>query len=279
MNFFSRSIPLICGLLTLTACCHVWRPITYQNFIPKQADELRIANYNVNYGEPDWPKRDPLPTIEAIRHVNADIIFLEEVSNSRWKTLIDEHLARQYPYRFIDFHFPNDGCGVLSKYPVRVIQTIPSIIGWFPAWIVEVEVPHRTIQFLNFHLIPSFSIERNPNYPDTPILKRPPLRKKEVLHFYSYVDPRKPTMVLGDFNEGEDGKSYHFLLDQGLIDALGFVPHYSLQHTWYWIIPGFTPAKRYDHLFYKPGTLQPIRTQILYEGNSDHYPVVVDFVQ
>lgn len=263
---------LLLSIALLTGC--VQPHTTYEQFTPKiHSKMLRVVTYNVNWGEGPWDMTNPMATIRAIQVINPDVIMLQETTQT-WQVLMDRYLKGQFHYRIFHHFFQGGGIAFLSKYPILSKEIIPSKPGWYPAWLVEIRTPIGTIQFLNVHLVPTNSPHDTAGLKSISLLKASSIRRKEIHYFYHMLNRNQPTIIGGDFNEGDMGKAATYLRQQGFQDALAYVKPQI--HTWRWKKGFMTFADRYDRVFYTP-QLRVSNVQVLHEGESDHFPTVVDF--
>jgi endonuclease/exonuclease/phosphatase family metal-dependent hydrolase len=83
--------------------------------------------------------------------------------------------------------------------------------------------------------------------------------------------PDKPTLVIGDFNEEDDGAVIRWLEARGYRNALPlFRPG---QHTWRHPLLGFELRQSLDHILFDRA-FEPLDAQVLDAGRSDHLPVL-----
>jgi len=229
---------------------------------------LRVASYNVNWGRAGAPA-----TLAACRRVDADVLCLQELTGP-WEQSLRRHLSDAYPHMCFAPHDRGGGLGVLARRPVEPGSWIPPAGGRFPAWIVRLEAPVGDVQILQVHLCP----------PATPqdrlsavaFWRTLAVREREVRAFWRHVEPGRPTVVLGDFNEGDWGFALDWLRKRGLRDALSaFAPRRA---TWAsplgrWRVPW---RARLDHILHTP-ELATTAAGVLWAGASDHVPVWADF--
>jgi endonuclease/exonuclease/phosphatase family metal-dependent hydrolase len=267
-------------IATLLSACTVSKVTTFQTFQPKLSGEIRVATYNLNWGEKDWREHNVDNISHAIQVVNADIIFLQEAS-FEWEKIITDDFSKRYRYRQF-FHFYNDSLGrgmaILSKYPIESKKYIYAYSGWYPGWHGYIRTPIAKIQFLSVRLLPIQYDENDlSSMPFYSMFSSSTKRKKDFLGYYLKLDPYLPTLIAGDFNETNDGLTVNFLRKHGYSDTslLFKKPTY----TWHWPLKIVTLANQLDYIFYTPHHLHAVRAQVLHEGGSDHYPVVVDFVK
>lgn len=205
--------------------------------------QFSLATYNVNYGMPGHPR-----TLAAIRALDVDALFLQETT-PEWERALGAGTFRHWkPGRA-------GGQGLLTRLPVEREQILDAPTGWFPAWLVVL----KGLQVLAVHLRPAFSLasgfHRDFFATDT-------VRKLEIETYLARLDPDRPTVVLGDFNE-PDGPAL------ATLRARGYRQADATAHTWrflHW-------KRRYDHVFAGPG-VQVTATTVVDAGASDHLPLV-----
>ena len=155
----------------------------------------------------------------------------------------------------------------MSKMPIESIDYLPPT-SWFPAARVILQTPVGRIQVLNVHLRPPMSDKGNVV---SGYFMTPPIREQEISTFVAALDPNLPTLIVGDFNEGEHGRAVRWLSNHGFHSAL---PEFQPQaRTWRWATSVGTLRGDYDHLCYD-ARLQPISAEVRNIGQSDHLPVV-----
>ena len=228
---------------------------------------LRVMSYNVNFGIAGDPS-----TIEAIAAARADVVFLQE-TNEKWQRALVARLGATYRHsRFTDPpDWPAGGMGLLSRYPVVELQHLPSAAGPFFAWRVVLDTKLGRVQFLNVHLRPPMSDGGSwvVGYFSTR-----EDRLREIEHHHAALDPKLPTIILGDFNEEGDGRAMAFLRDQGYEDAIG--KHAGKTRTWEWPVGSITLRFQLDHILHDHHFI-PIAAAVVEAGRSDHKPIWADF--
>jgi endonuclease/exonuclease/phosphatase (EEP) superfamily protein YafD len=232
------------------------------------SDQLRVVSYNVNFGLAG----DPVG-VRAVGPLGGDIVFLQE-TNEQWEQAFVEALGRRYPHH--RFTHPKDwpagGMGVLSRFPIESITELPTFGGFFFAWRVVIKSNLGRIQVLNVHLRPPmsdggswvvgyFSTREN--------------RLEEIEHHLAALDPKLPTLIVGDFNEETDGLAMGRLAQLGYGNATAqFNPK---KPTWRWqLSSGVTLRFQLDHILHDAHFV-PVASQIVPAGNSDHVPIWTDF--
>jgi endonuclease/exonuclease/phosphatase (EEP) superfamily protein YafD len=256
------SIVFVAALAGATAACGRPAPPAVRAPAPGEP-VVSILTYNVNYGiagEDD--------TLAAIGRPRADVVLLQETS-AAWEQAIRGAWAGDYPSMTFQHRGGAGGMAVLSRLPVDTVQFLgPSGEGWFPAVRVVVRAAFGPLQILSVHLRPPFSEGGSlvVGYFTTPSVRR-----AEIAAFFAQLDPSLPTMIAGDFNEEPGGGVTRFLAEKGMVSALPlFAPD---QPTWRWATSVGTFRKQLDHVVLDR-RLEPIRVQVLPDGESDHLPVL-----
>jgi endonuclease/exonuclease/phosphatase (EEP) superfamily protein YafD len=253
-------IPLSILLLAwgVRSCAHL------QSARPAIAPSMRVLTYNL-----DKDSADRSDAIKVIRDSQPDVILFQEAS-SEWQSMLRWHLAGEYPYA--SFNQPKigyDGMGIMSKFPIVEETWLPGANGgWFPAQVVKLQTPMGQVQLLNVHLRPPASDTGNKlvGYFTTG-----PVRKREIAALHSHLKQGCPTLVIGDFNEGDDGGTVGWLEKKGFIDAL---PQFDRKTTtWQGEYKGLHFSDRPDHVLYT-SELTCFESRVIPEKASDHDPVL-----
>lgn len=230
---------------------------------------VRVMSYNLNFGLAGDPEG-----AAAIAEASPDIVVLQE-SNAAW----EDALVRDLPYPHHQFGAPSvgapnawpaGGMGVLSRFPIRSIEQLPSVNGPFFAWRIVIDTPHGAIQILDLHLRPPmsdggswvvgyFSTRGN--------------RETEIEAHLARLDPKLPTIIAGDFNEEADGLAVKVADRLGYTDAIA--QHRGATRTWEWPVGRFTLRFQLDHVLYDSRFVAP-SAGIVEAGRSDHKPVWAD---
>lgn len=270
MSRYSKWICLISVVLLLTACFS--KLSNYFNVSKKAANQFRVVTYNINWGESNWPILAPQTTLRAINNIKGDLLLLQEAT-PYWMHYFKEHLISTYPYQLFKPKGNGGGLAILSKYPVTTKQYNHSSMGWHPGWIVDVKSPLGLMQVANLHLSPPLISKANVSFSLSNYFADPEIHEKEVHFYYQYIKRNLPTVIAGDFNEGDNGFVSQYLNQQGFIDAK---PKSGMHlSTWSWKLGMFTLGGKLDHIFYNQW-LTATKVQVLYDGDSDHYPFFVD---
>ena len=145
------------------------------------------------------------------------MVCLQE-TNEEWENIIRGGLKTKYP--FIEFK-PGGTAGgyaTLSKYPIIKNSKIKNKIGWFSASLIMIKKDQDSIQILNTHLKPKLTRKGWIGW--NAYFKAEEIHIKELEAFIAKLDKKLPTVILGDFNEGDKGKAMKWLKTINFEDAL-----------------------------------------------------------
>lgn len=227
------------------------------------ASKISVLTYNVNYS---FINENIVSILESI---DADVVCLQE-TNKEWEQIIRKGLKDKYP--FINFKHSGraSGLATLSKYPIIKTVFIKNDPGWFPARILTIKKDQDTIQILNTHLKPKLSEKGLIGW--KAYFKADEIHIKELTHFIKNLNKNLPTIILGDFNENDNGKTLKWLKEEmNFDDALSKFNKRS--KTWRFILL----RGRFDHLCYNT-QLNCTNAMVYKLGKSDHFPVMAEFV-
>ena len=231
---------------------------------------LRVMTYNVNFGIPG-----DAPTMDAITAGRADVVFLQEI-NPAWERALRAAMASAYPHMYFHARGGAGGIAVMSRFRITAAEIIrPEGDGWFPALRVVLASPLGPLQALVVHLRPPVS---DGGSFVAGHFTAPRIHEQEIARFCQALDRALPTLVVGDFNEEEDGRAVAYLARAawGMRSALPeFAPK---QPTWRWPTSVGTLERRLDHIAYDV-RLEPLSIEVIDAGRSDHLPVVGVFVR
>ncbi len=226
--------------------------------------EVIVATYNVNFG-----LAGDEDTLAAIRDTRADVVVLEE-TNDAWADAIEGALEDAYPHRVFRApdRVPAGGLGVISRWPLEVLEESHTDGGFFVAWRLRVRTPEGPLQLLAVHLRPqvtddgSFVRGR---------FQTGPNRAREMRRHLATLEDGVPTLVLGDFNE-EAGEALELVHARGLRDA--GTEHAPRVPTWRWPLGPLTLRQTFDHILFTHAHLACTDAYVIERGRSDHLPVI-----
>jgi endonuclease/exonuclease/phosphatase (EEP) superfamily protein YafD len=259
-------VPVALILALLLGCSHAPERTPRA---PGAQPALRVMTYNVNFGI-----AGDGPTLDAIESGKADVVFLQEI-NRAWERSLRARFGAAYPHMIFHPRGDASGIGLMSRLPIAGEKLIaPEGDGWFPAMRLVLDSPLGPVQVLIVHLRPpvsdggSFVVGH---------FTAPAIHEQEITRFCQSLDRALPTLVVGDFNEEEDGRAVTYLAraEWKMRSALPmFAPD---RPTWRWPTSLHTFEGRFDHLIYDL-RLEPLSVEVLDAGRSDHFPVVGVFV-
>jgi endonuclease/exonuclease/phosphatase (EEP) superfamily protein YafD len=227
---------------------------------------FKILTYNLNWGAPR-----PDISLDAILNADADIVCLQETTRA-WENYLVPQLKEKFPHYLFRHYGGAGGMAIFAKRPIKDSAYVTQKAGWFPGWVFEAETPLGTVQILAVHLHPAVS-ERG-SFTPSAYYSTKSIRLTEVQDLYPYLNNGMPTIILGDFNEGDSGYAVKWLKEKGMTNALPEFDAYS--KTWEWHTSVVTIRKRLDHIFYT-SDLYCLNSYVLKESASDHFPVVAVF--
>jgi len=253
----------IIGLMISAGCAR----LQTHHIDPKPPHTVRVTSYNLH-----WQNGFCDETAQVICKINPDILILQEVTQE-WDQCLSKALNQKYPYHLYKCHGREGGLAFYARYPLLGEEFVPPTFGWFPAWLVDVDTPYGRWQLLSLHLRPPVIANNGIGILGEALFTTPNVRKLEMEYLYTLLDPFQPTIIAGDFNENDFGGATRFLRKVGMVDALWHDKQWRI--TWRWHAFPLL-AGRYDRMYYWP-SLTGHNLQILHEGQSDHYPVTLDF--
>lgn len=273
MKIANYALPLLVGVVSLAGCGSHDEPMrrtpTPPNLPSTAVTPLRVMTYNMNFG-----LAGDSEGIAAISAATPDVVLLQE-TNRQWETALTAELGARYPHhRFAgpEGRWAAGGMGILSRWPIRHIDKLTRGGGPFFAWRIVIEVDSGPIQILNVHLRPPMSDSGSwvVGYFSTR-----GDREREARAHLAALDDSLPTLVVGDFNEEDDGLAVAVFRDRGFRSALPqFQPSAT---TWQWPVGSMTLKFRLDHIL-ADNHFEPLRAEVVQAGRSDHNPLWVDFM-
>ncbi|MGB0886578.1 MAG: endonuclease/exonuclease/phosphatase family protein [Vicingaceae bacterium] len=231
-------------------------------FTSSKANNISVLTYNVNY------KLINKKIIPVLDEINADIMCLQEVT-TQWEKLIREGLESKYKHIKFRNSKASGGLAILSKYPIVKIQYLKNYAGWFRAALITIKKEENTLQLLNVHLKPPLSNKGLIGW--NAFFKAEEIHVKELQHFMDSIPPNNPTLILGDFNESDKGKSLAWIKNKHQFkNALPLFDKRT--KTWRFIFL----KGRYDHILFN-NRFNCTFSRVYKKGKSDHFPVLAHF--
>jgi endonuclease/exonuclease/phosphatase family metal-dependent hydrolase len=224
-----------------------------------------ILTYNVHLIEPA-----PDAAVGAVSETDADVVCLQEATPG-FEALCRRELAERYRHMRFRHAEYGGGLAVLAKLPVSERAHVrPKTKGsWFPGWVLLADTPVGKVQILVVHLRAPISDGGKASL--SALARTALIRVREIEELYGLLDEELPTIILGDFNEGDAGQAIKWLKARGFTDALGEFDWFS--HTWRWKVGLEVVRRRFDHILYSRH-LHCLQARVLRKGRSDHLPVV-----
>jgi endonuclease/exonuclease/phosphatase family metal-dependent hydrolase len=249
-------------IVVMAGGCRQVESVGQPDFAPGRP-HLSVVTYNVNYGV-----ARPENVIRYLADSNASVICLQE-THARWEGILRPALEQRYPHSYFQEWQAAGGIALMSRYELGPVRVIQPEVGWWPALLAEVETPAGAIQILNVHLKPPLTERGSVTVPA--YCQAPGIHRKELAGFLRHVDPERPLIIAGDFNESEIGLAMRSLFDQGFASALSAYDRRS--KTWHWKVwPGIVVNDRYDHILYSDH-LHCTGAEVVHVSGSDHLPV------
>lgn len=222
-----------------------------------------------------WTDEQASSTIEAIRLADPDIVSVQE-SDEAWWQRVSERLPNRYPHKLRRKDRRGGGFVIMSKWPFEEIAHIDPLDDecWHSALLLKMDTPLGPVRVLAVHLTPPLELDHSIE-PDT-LVRTASVREREMRHLAKHViGVERPAIVMGDFNEGDDGLAVAHLREHGFVDAL---PLYApMADTWSW--PMFGPigfGRRLDHVMYN-APIDPVNSWTVEAEGTDHSGVLVTF--
>ncbi|MFF7727781.1 endonuclease/exonuclease/phosphatase family protein [Streptomyces sp. NPDC008001] len=205
-----------------------------------------VATHNVNAENPD-----PARTAKAVAASGADIVALEELTNT---SRYEKALAGSYKY-----HSVQGTVGIWSKYPLELVQPVDIRLGWVRALRATVRTPQGPVAVYVAHL-PSVRVKFNAGFTAG---QRD--RSAEALGRAIAQEPEKRVVLLGDLNGTMNDRSLAPVTSQ-LRSAQGAAGD-GFGFSW----PASFPMARIDQIMVRG--MDPVSAWTLPATPSDHLPV------
>ncbi|MGW9207258.1 endonuclease/exonuclease/phosphatase family protein [Embleya sp. NPDC055664] len=230
------------------------------------AGTLRVVTYNIRMGYGLDGRFDPDRTADTIRALHPDVLLLNEVDRAWFLngghdvlTLLARRL--DLPYRFAPAADPQWGDAVLTRKPIRHLESIALPAGGAPTGaqalgVVVEAAPGKRLGFVATHLqdaddeVPQRQADRAAAFATG-------LAEREAV----------PVTVLGDLNAAVDSPQVRAFTARGLVDGLARVRPVRTY-------PADRPRREIDQVLVDP-RLRVLAVEAPPSKASDHLPVAV----
>lgn len=238
------------------------------------AARLALATYNMNYSVRD---RAALAAyVRIIRKARPDVLAIQEGNGAVFDHL-KKALAREYPHRLVyaDANGGPAGFAWFSNLPLHKPVVLPRSFGWFTTPTVRVRPGGRELLLVNVHLratIPPKGADFRRMLRELAATEA--VRARETRFIHSRLPAGVPTVLLGDFNTISALQVPTFLGGKGFVDSFASVtPKADTRPSWRWVREGRRWGLRIDYIWHD-SRFKTVRSRIVADGPSDHYPVV-----
>lgn len=233
---------------------------------------LKIATYNINWGNPDLKS-----VAKTIREADADIVCLQE-TNGQSEPYLQQAFRQSYrhiAFRGHEGRLAAERVGLLSRCPIQKLTFIPPKDGLFGFAVAEVQWGREAVQIAIVHLEP-IMIPRGSGFREvlSALGEMEQTHEKEIACVYENLRRDMPTIIAGDFNSLSDFRAPTFLKQRRFVDSFAAVhDHPNSQATWHWPLKSGELSLRIDFVFHSPH-FHTVDSRILQSRGSDHYLVV-----
>ena len=230
---------------------------------------LRVMTYNIHVGVGMDKKLDLQRIADVINREQPDLVGLQEVDRGVKRTEGKDEIAElaemtRMHFAFapnLDFQGGKYGVAILSRLPLNSIMHLmfenkreAERRGMLR---VQVDFDGKHIYFVTTHLDYQFEDGRL-------------FEAQQLLN--DLADVKGPLIVVADFNDVPEGSAYKLmdtLFDDAWITSRAKGDGFSY--------PADKPAKRIDHIFYRPANrVRAKKAWVVQTLASDHVPVVAD---
>jgi endonuclease/exonuclease/phosphatase family metal-dependent hydrolase len=174
--------------------------------------DLAVMTWNLQYGS-----RSPAEAAAQLETADVDLVALQELEpDSSAAIEADATITTRFPYRAMSPQWGAWGLAILSRYPIRDVQTL----AWPARLQLVVETPRGPIRVINAH--PTHAAFDTVTPLRLPIGYDPSERDDAIAVIRQWIDPTFGTgerlLVLGDFNTCPTEPEYA-VLTRGLRDT------------------------------------------------------------
>jgi endonuclease/exonuclease/phosphatase (EEP) superfamily protein YafD len=160
--------------------------------------QVRVLTSNVEFG------RGTDALVAAVRRHQPDIVFVEECEYTCDATL-RKSLGSGYPHRRAQVAGGSEGSVILSRFPLKPAEGVPSVMA-MPGAVADVRGHAVRLQLA---------------HPMPPMPSQIDLWRRELGELRDFAARRDdtPLILAGDFNASQDHAAFRRILDTGLRDA------------------------------------------------------------
>jgi len=236
---------------------------------------LRVMSFNI------WGGSHTRETAQVIADNGLpDLVALQELAPDMADLLV-KLFPTVYPYQWLEAGFGNHGMGILSRYPLNVLNANALTDPTWAVQVVQVNAPGQPFTFYNVHphgtniLLywqQGSSVRQN-------VEQSYQARLAFAQKLLDDIQKRRgPILVAGDFNSTDQSAVYRHITTK-LIDAQraagwGFGHTFPAYQGSFYGIPIPARLMRIDMIFYSSAFQAITQDVSKTHGESDHLPVV-----
>ncbi|MFG3286887.1 endonuclease/exonuclease/phosphatase family protein [Streptomyces sp. NPDC048111] len=215
--------------------------------------EFTVLTSNTEFG---WATDDLIATV---RREQPDLVFVQECSLRCADALADRVPKADYPYRDVVREDGSAGSAILSRFPLRPGQRIPSVMA-MPGAVVTIGGRDVRVQLA---------------HPSPPLPGDDGKWHQEMGRVREFAKSAKgmPVILAGDFNASQDHALFRSVLDAGALhDSARLTGH---ARTWSWPADRTTPLRtQIDHVLVS-GDFKATSSRFLTLRGTDHRALLV----
>ena len=237
---------------------------------PAPTASISVLAYNVAFDSTATDK-----TLDAIGHADADILCLTEVTRA-FAARGARRFGTTYPHTFVRARPSGTrGLAIASRFPLLHPVSFPQRPHRMPAAEARVETPSGPVLVSCVHLFPPGAKRHSGESLLSAMNENAALRRSQAQHLVErHRRERGAQIVLGDFNETEDGDAVKTFERAGLTRACG-VADAHCGATWPGADSHFPALFQIDHVLGRGVTFSG--AHVIRAGGSDHYPLFARF--
>ncbi len=128
----------------------VWALFWGELFVPRAVATANGPRFSVLTFNALGFNEQASETVRVICESGADVVALQEL-NPRAADAVEHELGAVYPYRWLEPRSGFVGAGILSRYPFRRVEPVPSADWASRPLAVELDIAGRRVTFVRFH--------------------------------------------------------------------------------------------------------------------------------